>query len=243
MTFRSASRAVDALTVGGRLPLGALAGEVLGVPRLGLSPQALGELVAALTQLYAAQLAGLGDEAAELLEELMPLLLRGEVEGLGTAWTQLFQNPERVEALRSADDEIRAEVLRLLLVGGAVGAFSWEAVAPALLAHSHAIFGHFLPADMPPATAAERFATSSARAVAVLANDGLFLQVRAGDLSPTEALAEARELGASLFVGGTAPAEDPGLTIAMVGAVAPLAAVEDLADETDLGGMDDEEPA
>jgi hypothetical protein len=88
---------------------------------------------------------------------------------------------------------------------------------------------------MDSATAAERFATSTARAVAVLANEGLFVRVRAGDLSPTEALAEARELGASLFVGGTEPAVDPGLTIAMVGALAPLADVDDfVVDETDL---------
>jgi nitroreductase len=244
MTFRSASRVVDGLVAGGRLPLGALAGEVLGVPGLGLSPKALGELVAALTQLYAAQLSGLGDEAATLLEELMPLLLRGEVEGLGTAWTELLQNPERMEALRGADDETRAEVLRVLLMGGAVGAFSWEAVVPALLAQTQTLFGHFLPADMDSATLTERFASSAARAVVVLANDGLFLRVRAGDLSPTEALAEARELGASLFVGGTQPAADPGLTIAMVGALAPLADVEEfVVDEADLGEADDEESA
>lgn len=241
MTFRSASRAVDALVAGGRLPLGAMAGEVLGVPGLGQSPQALSELVAALTQLYAAQLAGLGDEAATLLEELMPLLLRGEVEGLGAAWTGLLENPERMEALRSADEEPRAEVLRVLLVGGAVGAFSWEALAPALMAQTQALFGHFLPAELPAAEAAQRFATSAARAVAVLANDGLFLTIRAGDLSPTEALAEARELGASLFVGGTEPTVDPGLMIAMLGALAPLADIEDAVDEPDLDDVDDEE--
>jgi hypothetical protein len=242
---------VDSLIAGGRLPLGALAGEVLGVPGLGLVPQALGELVAALTQLYAAQLAGLGDEAATLLEELMPLLLRGEVEGLDTAWTALFQNPERMEAFQGADDETRSEVLRMLLMGGAVGVVSWEALAPALLAHTQTLFGHFLPADMPAATAAERFATSSARAVAVLANEGLFVRIRAGELSPTEALAEARELGASLFVGGTEPAVDPGLTIAMLGALAPLADMEDAVDddlddaidETDLDELDDKESA
>jgi nitroreductase len=251
MTFRSASRVVDALIAGGRLPLGALAGEVLGVPGLGLAPQALGELVAALTQLYAAQLAGLGDEAATLVEELMPLLLRGEVEGLDTAWTSLLENPERMEALRQAEDETRAEVLRMLLMGGAVGALSWEALAPALLAHTQTLFGHFLPADMPAAEAAQRFATSAARAVAVLANEGLFFRIRAGELSPTEALAEARELGASLFVGGTEPATDPGLTIAMLGALAPLADIEDAVDddsddaldETALDELDDEESA
>ncbi len=248
MTFRSASRAVDALIQGGRLPLGALAGEVLGVPGLGVSPQALSELVAALTQLYAAQLAGLGDDAATLLEELMPLLLQGEVQGLDAAWAALLQNPERMEALRTADEETQAEVLRLLLVGGAVGAFSWEALATALMAQTQMLFGHFLPADMPATEAAQRFATSSARAVAVLANDGLFLRIRAGDLSPTEGLAEARELGASLFVGGTEPATDPGLMIAMLGALAPLAEVEDdveddVADEPDLDEVDDEEPA
>jgi hypothetical protein len=240
MTFRSASRVVDSLIAGGRLPLGALAGEVLGVPGLGLVPQALGELVAALTQLYAAQLAGLGDEAATLVEELMPLLLRGEVEGLDTAWTALFQSPERMEAFQRADDETRAEVLRMLLLGGAVGVFSWEALAPALLAHTQTLFGHFLPADMPAATAAELFARSSARAVAVLANEGLFFRIRAGELSPTEALAEARELGASLFVGGTEPAVDPGLTIAMLGSLAPLADMEDAVDD-DLNELDDEE--
>jgi hypothetical protein len=116
------------------------------------------------------------------------------------------------------------------------------------MAQTQTLFGHFLPADMPANEAAQRFATSSARAVAVLANDGLFLRIRAGDLSPTEGLAEARELGASLFVGGTEPATDPGLMIAMLGALAPLAEVEDdveddVADEPDLDEVDDEEPA
>jgi hypothetical protein len=230
MTFRSVSREVEGLVAGGRLPLGALAGEVLGVPGLGLAPRAIGEVVAALTQLYAAQLAGLGDEAATLLEDVMPLLLGGEVEGLGAGWAALFQNPERVEALRSADAEARAEVLRVLLVGGAVGTFQWDEVAPALLAQGQVIFGHTLPAETPPATGAAILGASAARAVAVLANDGLFDGVRAEQLSPAEALAEARELGASLFVGGADPA-DLALTVALLGALAPPGAVDVTDDE------------
>ncbi|MBN1209477.1 MAG: hypothetical protein JXB05_31790 [Myxococcaceae bacterium] len=221
MISRGASQAVDALRAGGRLPLGALAGEVLGVPGLGLAPHSLGEVVAALTQLYATWLAGLGDEAADLLgADLMQLLLRGEVEGLGEAWAALLGDAERVAALQGADAETRAEVLRVLLVGGALGAFSWEAVTPALQAHGQAIFGHGLPADLPPATAAALHASSAARAVAVLANDELLEQLTAGTLSPSEALVEARGLGASLFVGGAEP-DDPTLTTAMVGALAP----------------------
>lgn len=234
MIFRHVSRVVEGLIAGGRLPLGAVAGEVLGVPGLGLAPQALGELVAALTQLYAAQLSGLGDEAAELLEDLMPLLLRGEVEGLGAAWRELLQDPERMQAFESADAEPRAQVLRVLLVGGAVGAFSWEALAPALMARAWTLWGRALPVDMSPAMAAARIASSAARAVAVLANDVLFDSVRLEQLSPTEALAEARELGASLFVGGTEPAMDSSLTIAMLGALAPPG---------DLDVEDGEEPA
>jgi len=228
--FRSVTRAVEALVAGGRLPLGALAGEVLGVPGLGMAPRALGEVVAALTQLYAAQLSGLGDEAATLLEDLMPLLLRGEVEGLGPAWAALLGHPERVEALRSADAEARAEVLRVLLVGGAVGAFPWDAVAAALMAQVQALFGQALPAETPPAAAEALLASSVARAVAVLANDELFDRIRAGQLSPAEALAEARELGASLFAGGTEPA-DPALTAAMLGALAPPVSVDATDDE------------
>ncbi|WP_044190417.1 hypothetical protein [Hyalangium minutum] len=224
--FRSVTRAVDGLMAGGRLPLGALAGEVLGIPGLGVAPRALGEVVAALTQLYAVQLSGLGDEAATLLEDLMPLLLRGEVEGLGAAWAALLDNPERVEALRSADAEARAEVLRVLFVGGGMGAFSWDAVTPELMAHSQTLFGHALPAETPPADAAVLLASSAARALAVLANDELLDTLRAGQLSPAEALVEARELGASLFEGGTEPA-DPALTAAMLGALAPPVSIDD----------------
>jgi hypothetical protein len=223
--FRSVTRAVDALVSGGRLPLGALAGEVLGVPGLGMAPRALGEVVAALTQLYAAQLSGLGDEAATLLEDLMPLLLRGEVEGLGPAWAALLGDPERVEAFRSADAEARAEVLRVLFVGAAMGAFPWEAVTPEFMAHGQALLGHALPAETPPAAAAALLASSAARAVAVLANDELIDTLRAGQLSPAEALAEARELGASLFEGGSEPA-DPALTAAMLGALAPPVSID-----------------
>lgn len=224
--FHSVTRAVEGLMAGGRLPLGALAGEVLGIPGLGVAPRALGEVVAALTQLYAVQLSGLGDEAATLLEDLMPLLLRGEVEGLGAAWAALLDNPERVEALRSADAEARAEVLRVLFVGGGMGAFSWDAVTPELMAHSQTLFGHALPAETPPADAAVLLASSAARALAVLANDELLDTLRAGHLSPAEALVEARELGASLFEGGTEPA-DPALTAAMLGALAPPVSIDD----------------
>jgi hypothetical protein len=224
MIFRSVSRRVDVLMAGGRPPLGALAGEVLGVPGLGMAPRALGELVAALTQLYATQLAGLGDEAAMLVEDLMPLLLRGEVEGLGTAWADVLKDPAQVEALRGADAEARAEVLRVLLVGGAMGAFPWDAVAAALMEHGQTIFGQTLSADTPSAAAA-LLASSAARAVAVLANDELFDRIRSEELSPAEALAEARELGASLFVGGSEPA-DPALSAAMLGTLAPPGSVE-----------------
>ena len=230
--FRSVARAVDALVSGGRLPLGALAGEVLGVPGLGMAPRALGEMVSALTQLYATQLLGLGDEAATLLEDLMPLLLRGEVEGLGQAWATLLDNPERVEALRNADAEARAEVLRVLFVGCAIGAFPWEAVTPALVAQGLALFGHALPVELSPAAAAALLASSAARAVAVLANDALLETLLTGQLSPAEALAEARELGASLFVGGSDPA-DPALTAVMLGALAPPGPIEDAAETDD----------
>lgn len=238
--FRSATRAVEGLSAGGRLPLGALAGEVLGIPGLGLAPRALGEVVAALTQLYAVQLSGLGDEAAMQVEDLMPLLLRGEVEGLGAGWAALLENPGRVEALRSADAEARAEVLRVLFVGGGVGAFSWDAVTPALMAHGEALWGYALPAETPPADAAVRVAASAARALAVLANDELMDALRTGQLSPAEALVEARELGASLFEGGTDPA-DPALTAAMLGALAPPVPIDDTV-EDDESPLDDETP-
>jgi hypothetical protein len=211
-------QAVDTLRAGGRLPLGAVAGEVLGVPGLGMAPGTLSEVTSALAQLYATQLAGLDDDAGDLLEELMPLLLQGDVDGLSGAWAALLGDADRMAALREVDAQTRAQVLRVLLVGGAVGIFPWEAVVPGLLAHN--VFGHDLPPEMPPATAAELYAASAARAVAVLGNDELCERLSAQELSPAEALAESQGHGASLFVGGTAPA-DPGLTAAMLGQLVP----------------------
>ncbi len=215
---RGVFQAVDTLRAGGRLPLGALAGEVLGVPGLGLAPSTLSEVISALAQLYATQLSGLDDDAGDLLEELMPLLLQGDVEGLGSAWATLLGDAQRVAALREADAQARSQVLRVLLVGGAVGLFPWEAVVPGLQAHG--LFGPGLPPELPPAMAAEHYAASAARAVAVLGNDELCERLAAQELSPAQALAEAQEHGASLFVGGSAPA-DPTLTAAMLGELVP----------------------
>jgi hypothetical protein len=211
-------QAVDALRAGGALPLGALSGEVLGVPGLGLAPNTLSEVTSALTQLYATQLAALDDDAGDLLEELMPPLLQGDVESLGGGWATLLGDAQRVAALREADAQSRAQVLRMLLVGGAVGVFSWEAVVPALQAH--ALFGHALPPETPLATAARTYAASAARAVAVLGNDELCERLSAQELSPAEALTESQGFGARLFVGGSAPA-DPVLAAAMLGELVP----------------------
>jgi hypothetical protein len=224
---RGVAQDVDSLRAGGRLPLGALAGEVLGVPGLGTAPHALGEVVGALTQLYTAQLSGLSDEAAALLEDLLPLLLQGEVEGLGPAWAALLSTPERLAPLQAADASLRAEVLRVLLVSGAVGAFPWDAVVPALSARGTTLFGHSLPSDTPSEAQVALYAASAARAVAVLGNDELLELLSNGELSPAEALAEAQGRGARLFVGGTDTA-DPALAAAMLGALVPPAPSEEL---------------
>lgn len=215
---RHVFQAVDTLRAGGRLPLGAVAGEVLGVPGLGLSPGTLSEVTSALAQLYATQLAGLDDDAGDLLEELMPLLLQGDAEGLSSAWAGLLGNAERMAALRDAEAPTRAQVLRVLLVGGAVGLFPWEAVVPGLRAHE--VFGQRPPPETPAATAAEHYAASAARAVAVLGNEELCERLSAGELSPEQALAEAQGHGVTLFVGGSA-AGDPALTAAMLGGLVP----------------------
>ncbi|WP_224241857.1 hypothetical protein [Hyalangium gracile] len=231
--LRKVSRTVDGLCAGGKLPLGALAGEVLGIPGLGLAPDAIGEVVAALTQLYAGRLGQLSEEASALLEDLLPLLFRGEVEGLGAAWTALLGTPEWVEQFQGLDSIDRAQVLSVLLVGGAVGAFAWEEIAPTLQARGQALFGHVLPAETPPEAVPARYASSAAWAVAVLANDDIYGQVCSQSLSPEEAMAQARESGLSLFVGGTEPG-DPLLTAAMVRALT----VEERFDATEV---DDEE--
>ena len=215
---RHVFQAVDALRAGRRLPLGAVAGEVLGVPGLGLAPGALSEVTSALAQLYATQLAGLDDDAGDLLEELMPVLLQGDAEGLSSAWAGLLGNAERMAALRDAEAQTRAQVLRVLLVSGAVGLFPWEAVVPGLRASE--VFGQSLPPETPAATAAEHYAASAARAVAVLGNEELCERLSSGELSPEQALAESQGHGATLFVGGAA-AGDPGLTAAMLGALVP----------------------
>jgi hypothetical protein len=220
MVSRHVFQAVDTLRAGGRLPLGALAGEVLGVPGLGLAPNTLSEVTSALAQLYATQLAGLDDDAGDLLGELMPLLLQGDVEGLGGAWAALLGDEERMAALQEADAQTRAQVLRVLLVGGAVGVFPWDTVLPGLQAHGPSLFGHGLPPEAPAAMAEDHYAASAARAVAVLGNDELCERLSAQELSPAEALAESQGHGVSLFVGGSAPA-DPSLTAAMLGGLVP----------------------
>lgn len=219
---QSTLQAVEALREGGRLPLGALSGEVLGIPGLGLAPHPVGEVAAALTQLYAVQLSQLGEDSASVLGELAPLLFQGEVEGLGAAWAQFLADPSRREELQEAEASLRAEVLRVLLVGGAVGAFAWDTVAPALQAHGAALLGYSLPADLPEETQAALYAASAARAVAAMGNDELFEALSSGNMTPAEALAESQERGAGLFTGGLAPG-DTFLTTAMLAAVAPPA--------------------
>jgi hypothetical protein len=116
-------------------------------------------------------------------------------------------------------------------VGGAVGAFPWEELAPTLQAQGQTLFGYTLPSDTPPAAVPALYASSAAWAVAVLANDELYGSVCAGDMSPEEALGKAREFGMGLFVGGTDPA-DPPLTAAMLRGLTPPG----LYDATDLDG-------
>ncbi|MDC0713958.1 hypothetical protein POL68_36165 [Stigmatella sp. ncwal1] len=220
MITQSACQTVEGLRTGERLPLGALSGEVLGIPGLGLAPHALGEVAAALTQLYASQLAQLGDDTASLLGPLAPLLFQGEVEGLGAAWTHLLTDPERMEEFLGADASLRAEVLRILLVGGTVGAFAWETVVPALHAQSQIFLGYSLPAETPAETLSTLYAASAARAVAVLGNDELIEAISSANVTPAEALAESQGRGAGLFAGGLAPGE-PALTAALLGGMAP----------------------
>ncbi|WP_225410002.1 hypothetical protein [Stigmatella hybrida] len=219
---QSTLQAVEALREGGRLPLGALSGEVLGIPGLGLAPHPVGEVAAALTQLYAVQLSQLGEDSASVLGELASLLFQGEVAGLGAAWAQLLADPSRREELQEADASLRAEVLRVLLVGGAVGAFAWDTVAPALQAHGAALLGYSLPVDLPEETQAALYAASAARAVAAMGNDELFEALCSGNMTPAEARAESQERGAGLFAGGLTPG-DTFLTTAMLAAVAPPA--------------------
>ncbi|ADO69992.1 uncharacterized protein STAUR_2188 [Stigmatella aurantiaca DW4/3-1] len=219
---QSACQTVERLRTGEQLPLGALSGEVLGIPGLGLAPHALGEVAAALTQLYASQLSQLGDDTASLLGPLAPLLFQGEVEGLGTAWTQLLMDPERMGELQDSEASLRAEVLRILLVGGTVGAFAWDTVVPALHAQSQTLLGASLPTDTPPDMLVTLYAASAARAVAVLGNDELIEALSSASVTPAEALAESQGRGAGLFAGGLAP-DDPSLTAAMLGALAPAA--------------------
>ncbi len=231
LILRQVAQAVEALCAGGKLPLGALSGEVLGIPGLGLAPRAISEVVAALTQLYALRLAELGDEASTLLGDLLPLLFRGEVEGLGAGWATLLSNPERLEFFQNMDALARAQALSALLVGGAVGAFTWEEVAPTLQAQGQALFGYALSSETPPAAVPALYASSAAWAVAVLANEDVYSGVCAGVINPEEALAQAREFGMGLFAGGTEPT-DPPLTAAMLRRLTPAG----LYDATDLDG-------
>ncbi|WP_224365973.1 hypothetical protein [Hyalangium versicolor] len=237
LILRKVFQTVDSLCEGGKLPLGALAGEVLGIPGLGLAPGAIGEVVTALTQLYANRLAGLEEEEGQtFLEELLPLLFRGEVEGLGAAWNTLLNNPEHMEFLRDMDGMARAQALSVLLVGGAVGAFPWEEITPTLQMQGQAIFSHALPADTSPEAVPTRYAASAALAVAVLANEEIYEQVCLGVSSPEEALTQAREFGSGLFAGGT-DQPDALLSLAMLRAITPVRSYE----ATDDGDGDDED--
>ncbi len=220
MICRVAFQAVDALCEGGRLPLGAIAGEVLGIPGLGLAPHALGEVTAALAQLYASQITELAEDAVELLGDFGSTLLGGQVEGLGEAWAARLGDAEFMSALQATDAWTRAEILRVLVVGGALGLYPWAAVVPGLQAHGPTLFGHSLPPDIPPQALVELLAASAARAVATLGNDELWAGLSEGSLSPAEALAASQERGAALFEGGLRPA-DPLLTTALLAALVP----------------------
>jgi hypothetical protein len=205
----------------GRLPLGEPVLRAPGLSAPGLAAAPLGVATGELLRLYTSQLGDLGDEAFALLgEDLTGRLTSGGQEGLDEAWAGLLGDLARMALLQDASPDVRAQLLRALVVGGVVGLLSWETLAPALHARGPVFFGRPLAVDAAPGALPEVYRSSAALAVTALADPFLREELRSGLLPPEQAVAQVRARGASLLVPERAPV-DAALASALLGAMEP----------------------
>lgn len=203
----------------GRLPLGAQPLRAPGFSPVSLSTGALGNAVGELLRLYTSQLGDLGDEAFELLgETLATRLTSGGLEGLDAAWAELLDDLARMALLQDAGPDVRAQVLRVLLVGATLGLLSWEAVAPRLHARGPVFFGRTVAVDTSRGALPDVFRASAALAVTALADPFIQEDLRAGLLTPAQSVPQVRSRGESLLVDADAPV-DEGLASALLAAM------------------------
>lgn len=219
MLSRATEARWNARLASGRLPLGEPVLRAQGFSPVGLAAGPLADAVGELLSLYTSQLGDLGEEAFALLgEDLVARLTSGQRAGLAEAWGAWLQDLARMAALQDADPDVRAEVLRALVVGGVTGVLAWDVVAPQLHARGPVFFGRGLAVDTTQASLPDVYRASAALAVTVLADAFLLEDLGAGVLTPEQALAQARERGESLLVDALAPV-DSGLASALLSAM------------------------
>ncbi len=209
----------ERLLSAGRLPLGAQVLRAPGLSTVGLAAGPLGDAVGELLRLYTSQLGDLGDETFSLLgEELVGRLTSGELHGLDAAWAGLLDDLARMAMFQDAGADVRAQALRVLLVGATLGLTPWESVAPRLHARGPVFFGRTITVDPSRGTLPDVYRASAALAVTALADPFLLEDVHAGLLPPEQAVAQVRARGESLLVDAQAPAE-AGLASALLAAM------------------------
>jgi hypothetical protein len=205
----------------GHLPLGEPVLRAPGFSAPGLAAAPLGEATGELLRLYTSQLGDLGDEAFALLgEELVGQLTSGRQEGLDEGWAALLGDLARMAALQDASPDVRAQLLRVLVVGGVVGLLNWEPLAPALHARGPVFFGRTLAVEAAHGPLPEVYRASAALAVTALADPFLREELSGGTLAPEQAVAQVRARGESLLVDGRAPV-DAALASALLAAMVP----------------------
>ncbi len=203
----------------GRLPLGAQVLRAPGLSTVSLAAGPLGDAVGELLRLYTSQLGDLGEEAFSLLgEELVGRLTSGEQQGLDAAWAALLDDLARMAMLQDTGAEVRAQLLRVLLVGATLGLLPWESVAPRLHARGPVFFGRTVAVDPSRGALPDVYRASAALAVTALADPFLLEDVHAGLLAPEQAVSQVRARGESLLVDARAPAEG-GLAAALLSAM------------------------
>ena len=130
-----------------------------------------------------------------------------------------FQNTTGVfGAAHQRGADVRAQMLRVLLVGATLGLMPWESMAPRLHARGPVFFGRTLAVDPTLGALPDVYRASAALAVTALADPFLLEDLNAGLLAPEQAVSQVRARGESLLVDAQSPA-DTGLATALLTAM------------------------